>query len=197
MSKTAREAWTHESASPKSSRALRSNPGTGFHNTLAVLVTFRSRYRSLADLIAIGAITAVETWRWRPTNFIPRRPYRFRQTQHTWRSRAATRFAIQGFTQTEMIGLIACGHTFGGVQHKPFPQIVPDLSDPKSTQSVAHFDSMFVHFDNNVAKEYIAGTTQNPLVVGHDHTTRSDKRIFNSDANSTMQSCAAMSLPSP
>ena len=37
------------------------------------------------------------------------------------------------------------------------------------------------------AKEFIAGTTANPLVVGHNDTTNSDKRIFASDGNVTMQ----------
>ncbi|KAJ7496653.1 heme peroxidase [Mycena latifolia] len=99
-------------------------------------------------------------------------------------------FARQGFTQTEMIGLIACGHTFGGVQYAPFPDIVPELNDPNNTQSVAHFDSTFAHFDNNIATEYISGTTQNPLVVGLNDTTNSDKRIFGSDGNVTMQAFA-------
>ncbi|KAJ6559723.1 heme peroxidase [Mycena capillaripes] len=99
-------------------------------------------------------------------------------------------FARQGFTQTEMIGLVACGHTMGGVQHDPFPDIVPELKDPNSTESVAHFDSTNVNFDNNIATEYIAGTTQNPLVAGFNDTTNSDKRIFGSDGNATMQSFA-------
>jgi hypothetical protein len=75
-------------------------------------------------------------------------------------------FARQGFTQTEMIKLIACGyvhsvytpsyffdlgrHSFGGVEHAPFPDIVPEMNDANNTLSVAHFDSTFVHFDNNV-----------------------------------------------
>jgi hypothetical protein len=36
------------------------------------------------------------------------------------------------------------------VQHEQFPNIVPELNDPESTFSVAHFDSTFTHFDNNV-----------------------------------------------
>ncbi|KAJ7193714.1 heme peroxidase [Mycena pura] len=99
-------------------------------------------------------------------------------------------FARQGFTQTEMIGLVACGHTFGGVQHSFFPDIVNVLIDPTSTEDVAHFDSTFVTFDNNVAAEYISGTTKSPLVVGFNDTTNSDKRIFGSDGNVTMLSFA-------
>jgi hypothetical protein len=41
-------------------------------------------------------------------------------------------------------------HTFGGVQHAAFPDTVPEINDPNNTQSAAHFDSTFTHFDNNV-----------------------------------------------
>lgn len=39
-------------------------------------------------------------------------------------SLATERFALQGFNQTEMIGLVACGHTLGGVNNIDFPSIV-------------------------------------------------------------------------
>ncbi|KAJ7801256.1 heme peroxidase [Mycena olivaceomarginata] len=100
---------------------------------------------------------------------------------------SALAFARQGFTQTEMISLVACGHTFGGVQHAAFPDTVPEINDPNNTQSAAHFDSTFTHFDNNLAIEYMSDTTQNPLVVGLNDTTNSDKRIFGSDGNVTMK----------
>ncbi|KAJ7347732.1 heme peroxidase, partial [Mycena albidolilacea] len=100
-------------------------------------------------------------------------------------------FARQGFTQDEMIGLVACGdYTFGGVQHASFPDIAPDLNETRNFDSVAHFDSNNSQFDNNVATEYISGTTQNPLVVGSNATTNSDARIFGSDGNATMRSFA-------
>jgi hypothetical protein len=106
--------------------------------------------------------------------------------------------------------LIRSSHTFGGVQHAPFPDIVQELNDPNNTQSVTHFDSTSVQFDNNMyvatarymnfcfrqplcrATEYISGTTQNPLVVGLNDTTNSDKRIFGSDGNNTMRSCVVV-----
>ncbi|KAJ7811903.1 heme peroxidase [Mycena olivaceomarginata] len=94
-------------------------------------------------------------------------------------------FARQGFTQTEMISLIACGRSFGGVEHKAFPDVVTDLKDPNDTLSVAHFDSTFDSLII-IATEYISGTTQNPLVVGANDTTNSDKRIFASDGNATI-----------
>ena len=112
-------------------------------------------------------------------------------------------FARQGFTQEEMISLVACGHTFGGVQHSAFPDTVPAQDGVDDVD--ATFDSTPFNFDNDVyvlfirrgcfllisltsAAEYIQGTTMNPLVVGHNDTTNSDKRIFSSDGNKTMSS---------
>lgn len=59
-------------------------------------------------------------------------------------------FAKQGFTQEEMIGLVACGHTFNGVQNVAFPDIVPPSDDPENTSGNVHFDSTYVTFDNKV-----------------------------------------------
>ncbi|KAJ7848919.1 hypothetical protein B0H14DRAFT_3452745 [Mycena olivaceomarginata] len=44
----------------------------------------------------------------------------------------------------------AFSHTFGGVAHPPFPDVVPDLNNTSNTQSVAHFDGTRVGFDNSV-----------------------------------------------
>ncbi|KAJ7877785.1 heme peroxidase [Mycena leptocephala] len=170
--------------------------GDGFQNTIAVLAGQSNRYVSIADVLALGLVLAVENCGGPEIAFRggrvdatePNAPG-VPQPQEGLDSHIAS-FARQGFTQTEMIGLVACGHTFGGVQHAPFPDIVPELNDPNSTQSVVHFDSTSVNFDNNIATEYISGTTQNPLVVGLNDTTNSDKRIFGSDGNVTMLSFA-------
>ncbi|KAJ6589769.1 heme peroxidase [Mycena capillaripes] len=172
------------------------NAGTGFANTVAVFRSFTTRHVSLADLIAIGLVTAIENCNGpqiafrggRVDSAAPDAPG-VPEPQQDLQAHIDS-FARQGFTQTEMISLIACGHSFGGVEHKAFPDIVPDLKDPNNTLSVAHFDSTFVNFDNKVATEYISGTTQNPLVVGANDTTNSDKRIFASDGNVTMKSFA-------
>ncbi|KAJ6521703.1 heme peroxidase [Mycena capillaripes] len=172
------------------------NAGTGFANTVAVFRSFTTRHVSLADLIAIGLVTAVENCNGpqiafrggRVDSAAPGAPG-VPEPQQDLQAHIDS-FAHQGFTQTEMISLIACGHSFGGVEHKAFPDIVPDLKDPNNTLSVAHFDSTFVNFDNKVATEYVSGTTQNPLIVGANDTTNSDKRIFASDGNVTMKSFA-------
>ncbi|KAJ7913189.1 heme peroxidase [Mycena leptocephala] len=177
-------------------QARAENVGDGFDNTLSVLVGSATRYVSVADALALGTVIAVEFC---GGPQIPFRGGRVDATEpnlpgvpkpeQTLDSHIAS-FARQGFTQDEMIGLVACGHTFGGVQHAPFPDIVPELNDPNNSESVSHFDTTNTHFDNNIATEYISGTTQNPLVVGFNDTTNSDKRIFGSDGNVTMLSFA-------
>jgi catalase (peroxidase I) len=89
-------------------------------------------------------------------------------------------FARTGLSTTEMIQLVACGHTMGGVKRELFPNIVKN-------QDEAHFDTTVGVFDNRVASEYVDGTTQNPLVVSPNVTTRSDFKIFSSDNNATIK----------
>ncbi|KAI0720710.1 heme peroxidase [Cerioporus squamosus] len=171
------------------------NAGDGFFNSLRHLTLGITRYAGVADFIALGAKTAIEQCGG------PRVPFRggrvdatvpnspgVPEPQQDLDSHIAA-FARQGFTQTEMIFLIACGHSFGGVQHSAFPDTVP-LPDGVDDVSQT-FDSTPFNFDNAIAFEYVHGTTNNPLVVGHNDTTNSDKRIFGSDGNATMASFAA------
>lgn len=58
-------------------------------------------------------------------------------------------FARQGFTPTEMISLISCGHSFGGVQRSAFPGIVPAGADP-SVDVAQTFDVTSTRFDNQM-----------------------------------------------
>ncbi|KAJ6494455.1 heme peroxidase [Mycena sanguinolenta] len=177
-------------------KARPENAGDGFSNTLGALELLSNRYVSIADTLALGAIMAIENCGGPEIAFrggrvdaaVPNQPG-VPEPQDGLDSHIAS-FSKQGFTQEEMIGLVACGHTFGGVQHATFPTIVPDLQDPNNVDSVAHFDTTNTQFDNNVATEYISGTTQNPLVVGLNETTNSDKRIFGSDGNATMEAFA-------
>ncbi|KAJ4321700.1 hypothetical protein N0V94_002792 [Neodidymelliopsis sp. IMI 364377] len=95
-------------------------------------------------------------------------------------------FAKAGFNTEEMIAMVACGHTMGGVHGKSFPEITEDSTET----NVVHFDASDSTFDNNVATEYLDGTTTNPLVVAHNDTLNSDKRIFAADNNVTMKALA-------
>ncbi|KAK7030627.1 peroxidase [Favolaschia claudopus] len=177
-------------------QARAENIGDGFANTLSKIVPFSNRYVSVADIIALGAVIAFETCGG------PEITFRGGRVDATEPNTAGVpkpdqeldshiaSFEKQGFTKEEMIGLVACGHSFGGVQHASFPDIVPELNDPENTQSSAHFDTTPVNFDNKIATEYMSGTTLNPLVVGHNDTTNSDKRIFGSDGNVTMRGFA-------
>jgi catalase (peroxidase I) len=56
-------------------------------------------------------------------------------------------FRQQGFTSSEMIGLVACGHTLGGVRFPDFPGIVPAPAD--GAQLIETFDTTPA-FDNSV-----------------------------------------------
>ncbi|KAJ7634362.1 heme peroxidase [Roridomyces roridus] len=177
-------------------QARSENVGDGFNNTFIPVLIASNRYVGVADALALALVMVVENCGGLEMPFRggridatePNAPG-VPEPQQDLDSHIAS-FARQGFTQTDMIGLVACGHTFGGVQHAAFPTIVGELNDPQDTQDVAHFDTTFVHFDNNVATEYVSGTTQNPLVVGFNDTTNSDKQIFGSDGNATMRSLA-------
>ncbi|KAJ7728291.1 putative L-ascorbate oxidase [Mycena maculata] len=177
-------------------QARAENVGNGFANTANIVFSEVNRYVSMADTIALGALIAIENCGGPEIAFRggridaaePNAPG-VPQPQQDLETHIAS-FARQGFSQTDMIGLVACGHTFGGVQHDFFPDIVNELNSTTDIEDVAHFDSTYVTFDNNVAREYISGTTQNPLVVGFNDTTNSDKRIFGSDGNHTIRSFA-------
>ena len=85
-----------------------------------------------------------------------------------------------------MSATVACGHTMGGVHGKTFPEITENNTET----NFMHFDSSDSTFDSKVATEYLDSTTQNPLVVSHNDTLNSDKRIFAADNNVTMKALA-------
>ncbi|EGR44548.1 Hypothetical protein TRIREDRAFT_112128 [Trichoderma reesei QM6a] len=101
-------------------------------------------------------------------------------------------FAKQGFDTSEMIALVACGHTVGGVHGVDFPEIVPNPTptDGSKNDNTVTFDSTTDYFDNVVAKEFIANVSQNPLAFGQNETTRSDFRIFNADGGNMISQMA-------
>ncbi|ESK93445.1 l-ascorbate oxidase [Moniliophthora roreri MCA 2997] len=166
------------------------NIGLGMLTSVGEFILFTSPVASLADIIAMGAVMGVAAC---GGPVVPYRAGRINATvagppgvpePHQDLSSHAESFRRQGFTESEMIALVACGHTLGGVRREDFPGTIHDTSVDLMT-----FDST-IQFDNLVVTEYLSGTTKNPLVVGPNTTTNSDFRIFSSDGNITMQSIA-------
>ncbi|KAF8750459.1 peroxidase family [Rhizoctonia solani] len=82
-----------------------------------------------------------------------------------------SKFANAGFNKTDMIQMVACGHTIGGVHGQFFPD-----------------------FDNKVATEYLDGTTLNPLVTAPGGNN-SDFAVFNCGQPTGNSTIKAMSEP--
>ncbi|KAL7940999.1 heme peroxidase [Trichoderma barbatum] len=168
------------------------NVGIGFNETLINLASFLTPRSSMADLIALGALFAANGCSNGSVNI----PFRAGRVDARGPGPAGvprpeqpldehiTSFQKQGFTPQEMIGLVACGHTLGGVHGVDFPEIVPVVNDPATDDNTQTFDTTntgFTGFDNTVAVQYVNNITQNPLAFGHNETTNSDARIFGSD----------------
>ncbi|KAK1217383.1 hypothetical protein PQX77_019983 [Marasmius sp. AFHP31] len=169
------------------------NIGSGMSETLKDFSPSVKPFVGFADLIALGTVVALSACGG-PT--IPYRAGRIDATSagpatvpepHQDLASHTDAFKRQGFTQSEMIALVACGHSFGGVRNKDFPEII---QRPMDEVDLALFDGTRA-FDNEVVTGYLDGTTPNPLVVGPNVTTNSDLRIFSSDGNATMQSIAS------
>ncbi|KAJ4473706.1 heme peroxidase [Lentinula aciculospora] len=165
------------------------NIGKGMAESLNDFKAFRiaAPFFGMADTIALGAVFAVAGCGGPLIPYSAGRvdatvagPETVPEPQQDLASHTEA-FRRQGFTPTEMIGLVACGHTLGGVRQSDFPLVVTDPEEDVQT-----FDKT-TNFDNAVVSEYLQNTTQNILVVGPNVTTRSDFRIFSSDGNTTMQ----------
>ncbi|KAJ6484881.1 heme peroxidase [Mycena sanguinolenta] len=160
--------------------------GIGMFKSLSDFAFDLNGYVGMADAIAMGAINAVIDcggpvipFRGGRIDATEAGPATVPEPQQDLASHIAS-FKAQGFNQTEMIMLVACGHSLGGVRQVDFPLIVTeDITEIQTFTSTVGFDNAIVH-------EYLNGTTENVLVVGSNITTRSDLRIFSSD-NITMQ----------
>ncbi|KAJ7096699.1 L-ascorbate oxidase [Mycena belliarum] len=167
--------------------------GAGMNNTLNDFSAFPNKYVTRADLIAVATVWAVATC---SGPVIPIRggrvdaetagPFGVPTPADSLESLTAN-FAKQGFNVTEMIQLVACGHTLGGVRSPDFPTIVSPGSNP-SDVVIALFDDT-QQFDHKIITQYLDSTTQDPLIT-FNQTMASDRRIFGSDNNATMQSMA-------
>ncbi|KAF3044856.1 hypothetical protein E8E11_005397 [Didymella keratinophila] len=173
--------------------------GAAFRNTLTRYAPFYSSRTSLADLIAAGVYSATRSCGG------PAVPVRGGRKDAGGAGPSAqipdaanaigifrnqfTRMGIAGVNNTEMIQLVACGHTLGGVHAAEQPQIIDSGTFPNN---YAHFDTSVASFDNKIATEFLSGNTKDPMVFGKayraDNRGRdSDRRVFNSDGNYTMQ----------
>ncbi|KAF5322145.1 hypothetical protein D9619_001657 [Psilocybe cf. subviscida] len=166
------------------------NIGDGMIRTMGELSLTSNKYISRADVIAMAATWSVAACKGPILPFRGGRQDVFvagrkgvPEPQQELKEHVES-FRLQGFNATEMIALIACGHTLGGVREEDFPTIVPTNNQP-SNRRLDTFDST-PQFDSAIAIEYIAGTTRNPLVVNSNQTILSDLRIFSSDKNVTM-----------
>lgn len=121
------------------------NPGKGFNETLFNLRDFMTARTSMADLIAMGAVFAVGgcsggkveiPFRGGRIDAINAGPTGVPKPEESIDSHIAS-FDRQGFTRDEMIGLVACGHTLGGVHGVDFPQIVTVVNDTVSNSHLA------------------------------------------------------------
>lgn len=174
------------------------NPGPGFPTTLTTNVPFFSNRSSMADLIALGVYTSVRAcggpvvaMRGGRIDATERGNSGVPQPQNTLFT-FQQQFQRMGFSSTEMISLVACGHSLGAVHTANFPLIVPQGSTPGGYQE---FDTTGVDnpaFDSKIAQEYVAGTTKDALVVGPSVARRqnSDGVVFGSDGNVTIKAMA-------
>ncbi|KAF7343119.1 Peroxidase [Mycena venus] len=166
------------------------NPGQGLKDALNDFRTIYNPTVNMADSIALGVVFGLVA---AGGPLIPFRggriearsagPFGVPQPQESLKSHTDA-FRRQGFNTTEMIQLVACGHSLGGVRNPDFANMVPEDGAHK------FFDSTQATFDNNVVTGYLDSATENPLVVTQNVTFRSDLRIFNSDGNKTMEALA-------
>ncbi|KAE9405981.1 heme peroxidase [Gymnopus androsaceus JB14] len=167
------------------------NVGVGMEASLVDFADFQAPLFSMSDLIALGVVLGVAACGGPIISYSGGRvdatvagPETVPEPQQDLATHIVESFRLQGFNVTEMINLVACAHTLGGVRQVDFPLIVTD-----NEVEVATFDTT-VAFDNVVVSQYLQNTTENVLVVDPNVTTRSDFRIFSSDGNETMQRCA-------
>ncbi|KAL0570323.1 hypothetical protein V5O48_011638 [Marasmius crinis-equi] len=160
----------------------------GLNATFGFFTNYQSSRASMADLLALGVFTSVKECGG------PDVPFRAGRTDATGAGETGVpepttdldttkaQFAKAGFSTADMIAMVACGHSLGGVHGNDFPEITGNNSEASFPQ----FDGTTGKFDNAVATEYFAGNTTNVLVVGP-HDTNSDMRVFTADNNATMR----------
>jgi hypothetical protein len=169
------------------------NLGDALNNTLADISSSVDIRTSAADLLAVALVMSVARC---GDMRVPLRLGRKDATDpgitgvpeaHTDLDTTRKRFVTMGLDDSEMITLIACGHSIGGVHSVDHPEIV---SGPVAPENKASFDTSLGEMDNKVVMEYLDNSTANPLIVNANDTLNSDKRIFAADGKATMRKLA-------
>jgi hypothetical protein len=169
------------------------NLGAALNNTLADISSSVNIRSSAADVLALSLVMSVARC---ADMRVPLRLGRKDAAEagikgvpeaHTDLDTTRKRFETASLSETDMITLIACGHSIGGVHSVDHPEIV---SGPVTAENKASFDTTLGVLDNNVVMEYLDNSTANPLVVNTNNTLNSDKRIFAADDNKTMRKLA-------
>jgi hypothetical protein len=164
--------------------------GPAFNNTLMTFAPFLSSRSSMSDLIALGVYASVRSC---GGPVVPIRTGRIDAQEagpigvplpQDPLGTFIGQFSRTGFNQTEMIQVVLCGHTLGGVHAGNFPQIVAPGTVPNDYQFM---DTTPSTFDSNIASQYISGVSQDPLFVGISRSSGrdSDAVVFGSDGNVT------------
>ncbi|KAI8913880.1 heme peroxidase [Powellomyces hirtus] len=170
------------------------NGGRAIPTTLLQFDTFKQDGISIADMTVLGAVVSIMACGGPEIPFRAGRLDAFYGNQkdltplptHSLATHTQM-FSRMGFSSTDMIKLVACGHTVGGVHGETHPEL--------TNERVSAWDSTRAAFDHNVAAEWINGTSVNvlarPLGVDEKFGSRSDARIFEMDGNTTMRALAA------
>ncbi|KAF8194038.1 heme peroxidase [Mycena galopus ATCC 62051] len=151
---------------------------------------------SVADIIAMGAVTSVAGFGGPVIPFRAGRidgtkagPETVPEPQQDLDSHIAA-FKRLGFNETEMIGLLACGHALGTLEPCRFP-----LDRDARSPGWCHLSSpLYIQQLNLRVTEYLNSTTINVLEVGSNISTRSDLHIFSSNGNVTMNRLASLDV---
>lgn len=118
------------------------NVGRSIFDTLLFFENFMSVRSSMADLLALGTVMSITACTVSPGRKPVYLPFRAGRIDATGPGRVGVpephqdlrthteSFKKQGFNATEMIALVACGHSLGGVNGRDFPGIVPVKDDP-------------------------------------------------------------------
>ncbi|RFU75660.1 wsc domain-containing [Trichoderma arundinaceum] len=167
------------------------NVGTAFQETLHFMLLHYNSQVTMADLFALATVEAVGScsngniimpFRAGRVDAVGPGPSGVPEPQQDLETHTKI-FAKQGSNTSEMIALVACGHSIGGI----------------SDDNTVSFDTSTDTFDNPVlylledtrAKEFVANTSQNPLAFGQNETTRSDFRILNADGGDMISQMAS------